>query len=163
MNERSQFEALGWMVHAWRHAGQEITVLHREPFRWRWIATQVVTYVFPIRRTPDNYQSVLDDYAALRAFAADFKQTWLPIGLQCGYALLPIYLGRGFSPALVTEIERNFKKHWCVIHVPSLLDVETGQLCTLETNSFWGCVYRPYIRATIVDTVKVLPDAAAMA
>jgi GNAT superfamily N-acetyltransferase len=163
MNERSQFEALGWMVHDWRYSGQEVTVLHREPFRWRWIATQVVTYIFPIRRTPENYQSVLDDYADLRTFAAEFKQTWIPIGLQCGYALLPIYLGRGFSPALVTEIERNVQKRWCVAYVPSLFDVETRQLHTLGTKSFWGCVYRPYIRATIVDTVKNLTDAAAMA
>jgi hypothetical protein len=163
VNERSQFEALGWMVHDWRHAGQEITVLHREPFRLQWCATQLVTYVFLVRKTPEDYQSVLDDYAALRAFADNFKQTWLPFGLQCGFALLPIYIGQGFSPSLVTEVHRNFRKRWCVAHVPSLFDVETGQLDTLEANSFWGCVYRPYIRATIADTVKLLPGAAALA
>lgn len=163
MNDRSQLEASGWMVHDWRHAGQDVTVLHREPFRLRWFATQLVTYVFLIRQTPADYQSALDDYAPLRAFADDFKQTWLPFGLQCGFALLPIYIGQEFSPSLVTEIRRNFRKRWCVSHIPSLFDAETGQLDTLEAKSFWGCVYRPYIRDTISDTVKLLPGAAAMA
>jgi len=151
------------MVHDWRHAGQEITVLHREPFHLRWFATQLVTYVFLIRQTPEDYQSVLDDYAALREFADNFKQSWLPFGLQCGFALLPIYMGQGFSQPLVTEIRRNFRKRFCVVHIPSLFDVETGQLDTLVANSFWGCVYRPYIRATIADTVKRLPGAPALA
>jgi len=151
------------MVHDWRHAGQEITVLHREPFHLRWFATQLVTYVFLIRQTPEDYQSVLDDYAALREFADNFKQSWLPFGLQCGFALLPIYMGQDFSLSLVTEIHRNFRKRFCVVHVPSLFDVEAGQLDTLMTNSFWGCVYRPYIRATIDETVKLLPGAPALA
>ncbi len=138
-------------------------MLHREPFRLRWCATQLVTYLFLIRKTPDDYQSVLDDYGDLRAFADNFKQTWLPLGFQCGFALLPIYMGQRFSPPLVTEIRRNFRKRWCVFHVPSLFDVETGELDTLEANSFWGSVYRPYIRDTIADTVKLLPGAAAFA
>jgi hypothetical protein len=151
------------MLHDWHHAGQEIMVLHREPFRLQWCATQLVTYVFLIHNTPEDYQSVLDDYAALRAFADNFKQTWLPFGFQCGFALLPIYIGQNFSRSLVTEVHRNFRKRWCVVHVPSLFDIETGQLDTLEANSFWGCVYRSYIRATIADTVNLLPGTAALA
>jgi len=50
----------------------------------------------------------------------------------------------------------TYKKRWCVIHVPSLLEADTGRLHTLEAKSFWGCVYRDFINATVADTATAL-------
>ena len=77
----------GWRVHVWPHADQEVAVYHSEPFRLAWFATQLVTFVFVIHRTPDSYQSVLDDYGALRRFAGSQKQTLLPFAFQCGFSM----------------------------------------------------------------------------
>jgi hypothetical protein len=154
--QSANFESKGWLVHSWPYANQKVTVLQREPFRLTWLATQLVTFVYIIRRTPDDYQSVLNDYSALRSFAGNHKRTPLPFTIQCGYALLPIYIGHSFSESLITDIQTTYKKRWCVIHVPSLLESDTGGLHTLEAKSFWGCVYRDFVRATVADTARAI-------
>ncbi len=157
---RGDFESQGWTVHAWNYANQHVTVLQREPFRMKWIATKLVTYVFLIHRTPKDYLSVLSDYPALRQFAGDHKQTWLPFGVQCGYALLPIYIGRGFPEYLIGDIRTTYRKRWCVLHVPSLFDLDSGQAFTLQAKSLWGCVYRNFIEDSIAQTTHALAPAA---
>ncbi|MCZ6834855.1 MAG: hypothetical protein O7G85_03700 [Planctomycetota bacterium] len=159
----AKFESMGWTVHTWAHAGQDVTVLQREPFRLKWFATQLVTFIFVIRRTPENYQSVLDDYSALRGFAKEHKKTPLPIAFQCGYALLPIYIGNSFSESLLSDIRSTFVKHWCVFHVPSLLDSGTGQLHALEKKFLWGGIYRSFITSTVAKTAKDLVTQGYMA
>jgi hypothetical protein len=108
----TDLEADGWAVESWHYRGQDVTVLHREPFRLHWFATQLVTFVFIIDGVPKDYHAMLDDYAALRRYAGQHKQTLLPFGLQCGYAILPIYVGEGFSEtqkAIVrSRISRKF-------------------------------------------------------
>ncbi len=154
----TQFRNKGWQVHSWNYADQEVQVLHQEPFRLSWVATQLVTYVFIIERTPENYQSILDDYAALREFAGQHKNTILPFTIQCGYALLPIYVGGPFSEELIADVQETYRKRWCVFHTPALLERNTGKLYTLEEKSFWGCIYRDYIESAINETALVLNE-----
>ena len=138
-----------WWSHSWTLHDQPVMVLHREPFRLKWFATQVVTFVFVIDRNPGDIESVDADYVALRKFASHNKRTWLPFAFQCCYALLPIYTGDLFSDSLVTEIRTRNKKRWCVFHVPSLMDSNTGTVYTLQHKSIWGGMYRSYIHTTI--------------
>jgi hypothetical protein len=152
------FERRGWHVHEWRHGEQDVTVLHQEPFRLRWIATKLVTFVFLIPRTPPDYGSVLADYAALRRFAGRNKQTILPFGFQCGYALLPVYVGTGFDESLRATVRETFAKRWCVFHVPSLFDTGTGEFVTVEAKTFWGSVYRGFIHDVLTDIANVLRE-----
>ena len=159
----STFESKGWSVHSWPYANQDAVVLHREPFRLAWFATQLVTFVYIIRRTPDDYQSILADYSALRKFAGDNKRTLLPFAFQCGYAILPIYVGQSFSESLVADIRSTYKKRWCVFYAPSLLESDTGHLHRLEAKSFWGCVYRKFISETVADVAGTLAAARNVA
>ncbi len=146
----------GWEQHAWRFQNQDVTVFHREPFRLSWVATKLVTYVFVIQRTPDSYQSVLSDYVELRRFAGENKISRLPFSLQLGYALLPIYVGTGFVDDLINEVESTYIKRWCVMHIPSLFDTRTSACHTLNTRSFWGCVYREFVSETIAKATSHL-------
>ena len=139
----------GWQRHDWEFHNQIVTVLQREPFRWSWFATKLVTCVFVIHDTPDSYASILDDYNPLHAFSRDHKKTRIPFSLQAGFAILPIYVGKGFSEELISQIKTKHKKRWCVMHIPSLFDTETNTCHTLCTNSFWGCVYRDFISDVI--------------
>ena len=152
----STFEPTHWKVHLWRKGDETITVLHDEPFRLKWFATQLVTFVYLIEQTPDCYQSILEDYNQLRQFAGDNKQTFLPFGFQCGYALLPIYLGTDFSESLITDIQNQYRKRWCVFYAPSLFDIRNRELHQLKAPSFWGCVYRSYINDSIQDIAGCL-------
>jgi len=154
----SDFFSLGFDVQHWRHGGADVLVLQKEPFRLQWIATQLVTFVFLIPRTVQNYDEIVDDYRSLRGFAGDHKRTWLPFGFQCGYALLPIYLGAGFNDSLKVSVRTTFKKRWCVFHAPSLFDLESRELTTLEAKSFWGCIYRSFISATVTEVVRVISE-----
>ncbi len=158
-NESSDhvFETAGYQVHHWAGLGErDVVVLHKEPFRFAWFATKLVTYVFLIRRSVETVQQIRDDYPALRAFAGEHKRTLLPFAFQCGYALLPVYVSETFPDALTEAIRSTYKKRWCVFHVPSLLEVGTGRLHSLERKSFWGCVYRRYIQATVDEVANVV-------
>lgn len=157
----SQYIKLGCDVHHWQHGDADIVVLHKEPFRIQWIATQLVTFVFLIPRTIQHYDEILEDYRSLREYAGDHKRTWLPMGLNCGYALLPIYQGVGFNDSLRAAIRSTFKKRWCVFHVPSLFDLESRELTTLAEKSFWGCIYRPFIKETVTAVASVLREEGA--
>ena len=149
-----------WWSHSWNLNNHHVHVLHQEPFRLKWFATQLVTFVFVIQRTPDNFQSVENDYSAMREFAGQHKKTWLPFSLHCGYALMPIYVGRAFPDSVIHEIRNRFRKRWCVFHVPSLLNSETAELYTLEHKSFWGCMYRDFIHTTISQTAHAIHSGA---
>jgi hypothetical protein len=150
------FNQSDWWSHSWLLGDRSVTVLHREPFRFKWFATQVVTFVFVIHQKPENIAAIDSDYAAMRTFASQHKRTWLPFAVQCGYALLPIYVGDSFSDSLTNEIQTRFNKRWCVFHVPSLLDATTGSVYTLRHRSFWGCVYREYIHTTVFQVANAV-------
>lgn len=150
------FLGLGYEVQHWRHRDADVLVLQKEPFRIQWLATQLVTFVFLIPRTVQSYDEIIDDYRSLRGYAGDHKRSWLPMGIQCGYALLPIYMGAGFSDSLKVSIRSTFKKRWCVFHVPSVFDLESRELTTLAANSVWGCIYRPFVTETIAAVAAVL-------
>lgn len=144
-----EFDAAQWAFHPWSLHDRPVRALHREPFRLRWVATQLVTFVFVIDHQPIDMASIDEDYASMRQFASQHKKTWLPVGFQCGYALLPIYVGHAFAEPLIHEIQNRFRKRWCVFHVPSLLDADTGEVHTLTQGSYWGTVYRPFIHNTV--------------
>jgi hypothetical protein len=152
----SEYVRLGYEVHDWRHGDANVLVLQKEPFRIQWIASQLVTFVFLIPRNVQSYDEIIDDYRSLREYAGDHKRTWLPMGFQCGYALLPIYLGVRFNDALRASIRSTFKKRWCVFHVPSIFDLESRELTTLAANSVWGCIYRPFVTKTVAEVAGVL-------
>jgi hypothetical protein len=156
----SEYSRLGYDIHHWQHGDADILVLQKEPFRIQWFATQLVTFVFLIPRTVERYDDILDDYRSLRGYAGEHKRTWLPMGIQCGYALLPVYLGAGFSDSLKAATRSTFKKHWCVSHVPSLWDLNAREVTTLAAKSFWGCIYRPFISKTISEVVGVIAARA---
>ena len=152
-------EAAGWLVHPWRDAeGRDVTVLHREPFRISWWATRLVTYVFLVPGSVDDYASILAEYAAFRKFAAENRRTLLPPGMQCAYAILPVYLGNSFPSQLVKDVNSIYQKRWCMLYLPSLLETQTAHLHTLESKSLWGCAYRDYLRATLGEVVNFLSE-----
>jgi hypothetical protein len=151
------FRRMGFDVHHWTMPeGYEATALQKEPFRLEWFLTQVVTYVFFIDGERTTIERVQRDFDPLFAFAKAHKRTPLPRGLQCGYALLPIYLGTSFDDELRRHVRAVPKKRWCVSHVPTLFDLETRRLDTVTRTSMWGRMYADYIYRTIAETTQVL-------
>jgi hypothetical protein len=151
------FKSAGYQVHHWAGLGESsITVLQKEPFRLSWLATQLVTFVFLIRRPVEAFAQVLDDYPALRSFAGEHQRTFLPVGIQCGYALLPIYMAHTFPEALIESTRSTYKKRWCVFYIPSLFNLTTQRVIALERRYFWGCIYRGYIGATIQEAANMI-------
>ena len=146
------FADMGFTVHHWDNSQLgHVTVLQKEPFRLRWGASQLVTFVFIIDSKIATYSEIEELYSHLLDFAKKHKRTLLPRGLQCGYALLPIYIADRFESSLRDRIRTEFKKRWCVFHLASLYEIATGDTVTLQHGSFWGWIYRDYIRTTIRD------------
>src|SRR5436190_23488313 len=157
------FQSMGFQVHHWAmHDGDDVVVLQKEPLRMEWYFTQVVTFLFLIRRHVDAIDELDHDFAPLLAFAKAHKRTWLPRGLQCGYALLPVYVGTDFNDDLKRRVRALPKKRWCLFHAPSLFDVETMRLTTVTGLSLWGRVYADYIYRTIGEATQVLVADAAI-
>ena len=98
-----------------------------------------------------TYSEIEELYSHLLEFAKKHKRTLLPRGLQCGYALLPIYIADRFESSVRDRVRTSFKKRWCVLHVASLYEIATGDTVTLEDGSRWGKLYWKYIRTTIRD------------
>jgi len=144
--------ALGFTVHRYGEGG---LALQREPFRVQWFLTQLVTFVFLIPRQVTSWGEMMADYDDLAAFAAQRKKTLLPRGFQCGLALLPIYVGHGFSDELKETVRTQSKKRWCMFHTPSLLDLAIGDCTALAPKYIWGAVYRGYINETVQSVSKV--------
>lgn len=146
----------GWDAYAGSDAPRNAAVLHREPFRLSWIATQMVTFAFVIDYTPDDYDELLRDYDDFRKFASRHKKTFLPIGFQCGYCLLPIYVGHGFSQLLIGSIrsKRHYRSLSCTVFQPSLFDVQSHLLHTQELS--YGIVYRRFVSETITQIAEKL-------
>ena len=147
------FVDMGFTVHHWDDTQLgHVTALQKEPFRLRWYATQLVTFVFIIDSQITTYSEIEELYSHLLEFAKKHKRTLLPRGLQCGYALLPIYIADRFESSVRDRVRTTFKKRWCVFHVPSLYEIATGDTVTLEDGSrWWGKLYWKYIRTTIRD------------
>ncbi len=154
----SDFAALGFEV---LRFGDASLALRREPFRASWVFTQLVTFVFVIRKQVTSWDELAADYDGQLAFAARNKKTFLPRGLQCGYALLPVYVGTGFPVELEEAVRTRFEKRWCVMHVPSLLDVATGKCSTLSSKHIWGAIYRGYVQDTIKSVAELVSRTAA--
>jgi hypothetical protein len=49
----------------------------------------------------------------------------------------------------------------CVLHIPSLFDVESRELTTLADKSFWGCIYRPFTTETVAEVARVISEDRA--
>jgi hypothetical protein len=156
------FTDMGFAVHHWNSSQiGHVTVLQREPFRLSWAATKVVTFVFLIGSRLAAYSEIDEHYPHLIEFAKDHKRTILPRGLQCGYALLPIYIAESFDVMLQDRIRTDFKKRWCIFHVPSLFETDAGNTVTLRHESFWGVMYREYVRTTILDVTNAVAGASS--
>ena len=121
--------AIDYEVHSWRHRSTNVLVLHKEPCNLQCLGTKLLTFVFLTPFTVRDYSEIVEDYACYRSFARNHKRTWLPLGLNCGYALLPIYVGTGFNESVKQATRSTFRKHWCVLYIPSLLDLERENLC----------------------------------
>lgn len=155
------FADMGFTVHHWdtSQTGQ-VTALQREPFRLTWAATKLVTFVFLVHTDVTEYSDIVDQYPQLLDFAKRHKRTVLPKGIQCGYALLPIYIAESFEARLQERVRTDFKKRWCVFHVPALLEIATSNIVTLRHGSFWGEMYRDYVRATTLDVANAVVQTA---
>ena len=149
----SEFAGLGFDVSRFE---SDSLVLHREPFRLSWMLTQLVTFVFVIPKQVESWEETSADYEKLTTYARQNKKTFLPKGFQCGYALLPIYVGAGFSDQLKQTVRTKYTKRWCMFHLPSLLDISTGECTTLAPNYIWGAIYRGYIHRTVTSVAEVV-------
>jgi hypothetical protein len=149
--------SVDYNLYEWKHRDVDVLVLHKEPVRIRWMATKLLTFIFLIPRNIWSYAQILEDYGYLLEFARNHKRSWLPLGFHCGYALLPIYIGSAFDKSL-KEINRfKFKKHWCIFHVPSLLDMKSRELVSLTTPPFAGDLfYFPFISQTIFEVAEMV-------
>lgn len=152
-----ELAALGFNVSRFE---EDSLVLQREPFRLSWMLTQLVTFVFLIPKQVTSWEEMIADFEKLKKFAKRHKKTFLPMGLQCGYALLPIYIGTGFSDQLKETVRTKYTKRWCMFHLPSLLDIPTGECTTLAPNYIWGALYRGYIHETVTSVAEVVTKNA---
>ena len=146
----------GWIVHRWNYKNDEITVLQREPFRLSWFATQLVTFVFLIPYGVEDFSEIANDYSLFRKFSGKNKRSQVPFLLQCGYAILPIYISGSFSSQVIENVQTTEEIKLGVFYNPSLLETQTGHLYTLKRKSTYGCVYRNYMHSTICEIANLV-------
>jgi len=122
-------------------------------FRWRWIATQLNTFIVAIdfgAENPDvsQMERCLEDSFT---YAKEHYQGW-PRGLQSVMGAIVILLSSQLDEGLISYCrELNVGKTWAGFAVPVCVNSDSNEFHHFEKNPIWGRIYYPFFRELIRD------------
>jgi hypothetical protein len=125
-------------------------VARTSQFRWRWMATQLHTFVFglPVPQGADT--AWLDEQLVAAVQFARRAGGGLPGGLQTGRAVVLAAVGADLDPALRTWAAKPHARKWAVVTYPVLGDVVAGTMVQPKRPAL-GAVYHGYL-ADVAET-----------
>jgi len=122
-------------------------------FRWRWIATQLNTFVAATDlgdapATADTLEAYLGD-----AFAyARANYTGWPRGLQSGLGVIGVLLSRApQQDAIDYSVSLASGKKWAGFTIPVVVDTARGEVHRFANKPMWGRIYYPFFEELIDD------------
>ena len=128
------------------HLGRASVIGYDKRFRWRWMATQLNTFVIC---TDYGDEAVAPAHLAEHAYrgfdyAREHYAGW-PRGLQSGLAVMSVLLTTDVTPE-ASRYCRQLKaeKKWAGFAVPVCVDAGTDEVHAFEKAPLWGRVYYPY-------------------
>lgn len=135
--------------------GKPTVIGYDKRFRWRWIATQLNTFIFAVDFGDETVTVNAIEEFLTEAFAyAKKNYTGWPRGFQSGLGVIVILQSFSVSDEAVSYC-RQLKsgKRWAGFSVPVTIDTSANQVHSFDHMPFWGWIYFPYFRKTIDELV----------
>jgi hypothetical protein len=125
-------------------------------FRWRWIATQLNTFVFAVDFGANPIG--ISDMEACLTEAFEFSKKnykgW-PRGLQSGLGAIVIALSNQLSEEVITFCrEMNAGKKYAGFAIPACVNSGTGEVHYFEKYPLWGRIYYPFFDEMLKDLTR---------
>mgnify|MGYP001108474121 CR=1 FL=1 len=118
-------------------------------FKWRWIATQLNTFII-IGQTEQLIDRSLIEEFSTSGYKYSIKNNrgW-PRGIQSGVGSIAILQGENIDYSAVEFCRKFPKKHWSVFEIPVLFDLNTKTTIKYSNKPLWGAMYFPFFTKTI--------------
>jgi hypothetical protein len=131
--------------------GRPTVIGYDKKFKWRWLATQLNTFLVAVDFGNDPV-SVAVIEAALTDSIAYAKQhyTGWPRGLQSALGVIVILVSSQIDDRAIEYCrELQSGKKWAAVTIPIAIDSSTGQVHSFNRNPIWGRIYYPYLKDLI--------------
>lgn len=131
--------------------GRPSVVGYDKKFKWRWLATQLNTFLVAIDFGNDPVRVPTIEAALDESFEyAKRNYNGWPRGLQSGLGVITILVSSHIEAGAI-EYCRELKsgKKWAGFAVPVVVDSSSGQVHSFSRNPMWGRIYYPYFNELI--------------
>lgn len=128
---------------------------YEKKFRWRWIATQLNTFIVATDFGNDEINNTqIEDHLAKSFKFTSQNYTGWPRGLQSGIAVISILISSNVTDE-AKEYCRKLKcgKKWAGFTIPIVCDSTTNEVFQFEKNPMWGRIYYPHFKK-LINTLK---------
>ncbi|MGB0524173.1 MAG: hypothetical protein ACPGJS_14490 [Flammeovirgaceae bacterium] len=124
---------------------------YEKKFRWRWMATQLNTFIVATDFGDDEIDKVVIEAHLTASFGyAEQHYSGWPRGVQSGIGVISILISNH-----VTDLAKNYchklksGKKWAGFTIPVVCDAQTGEVFQFEKYPLWGRIYYPHFRKLI--------------
>jgi len=90
--------------------------------------------------------------------AKKINRTPLLRGMQFGYAILPLILGKDPDSELLSYASSHMKPRWALVEFPIVVDLTSNQVAFYRGTEFAGSAIRSILQGIIIQHIEPLLD-----
>jgi len=129
-------------------AGHTSLVARTSQFRWRWMATQLHTFLVAAPFPEALSREQLDGFLSAATRYAKANKGGLPLGLQTGVAAIVVAVMEGASPEAVQWASNVHGRQFSTIPWPSLVDTRVPTVVQPQRMVIGG-IYKSYLQQMV--------------
>jgi hypothetical protein len=137
--------------------GVPCTIGYIKKFRWRWMATQLNTFVFFGDSEAPIDQQAIDRFSAQCFDYANRNSKGWPRGFQSAVGSIAILQGTQVQADAVTYCEKNQRKHVAAFEIAVVYDKLQKKATRFKSTPAWGMLYFSYFAKTIDQLIAEIP------
>ena len=136
--------------------GKPTTIGYEKKFKWRWMATQLNTFVLVSDFGNETITPVIiENYLAESFKYASANYNGWPRGLQSGLGVIGILISENIDDAAIDYCHKlKSGKQWAGFSIPVTLNSRTKEAFYFQKNPMWGRIFYPYFKQMILDLIK---------
>ncbi len=124
---------------------------YEKKFRWRWMATQLNTFIVATDFGDENITiKLLEEHLTTSFRFAKKNYTGWPRGLQSGLAVISIVISSHIEEASKEYcLQLKSGKKWAGFSIPVTINTSTNEMYHFKKSPIWGMIYYPYFKKMI--------------
>jgi hypothetical protein len=129
--------------------GIDCTIGYIKKFKWRWIATQLNTFIIVGTTEKKIDKQLIENFSSsCLKYGLKNHKGW-PRGLQAGVGSIAILNGSDIDSEAIQFCEKPSKKHWSAFEIPIIYDRTKREVIKYRKTPIWGRIYFPFFTETI--------------